>query len=144
MNAVIAWSETDYAKLDKGIVPLVRALHLMNLTTVASCEGHIRARPSDAGVYPWPWVIMATAESEMRRLQGWISVWNSSHYGQWWILSRRRIYGSYTDEYIAASYPDLVVKVLVPEDENSDLSATKLASLQRQVPLLAQFLASPA
>lgn len=143
MTREIGWSDEGYEKLDAGIRPLVRILHELGIRTIMSCEGHIRESPIYVGVLPWPWVIVQLTMEEYSLLQRKLFEWNDLHPGMEWVLSVKRIHGSFTPDYIKnhilADYPGEQVRALVPKDENGHLDPHILAICQESVPKLTEF-----
>lgn len=143
----IQWSDEVYAELENGVSALVRSLHLLGIRTIMSCEGHIRTLPIYTGILPWPWVIIQVNKEERDILARAISLWNELNPLQRWILSERRVHGSFTPEYIREyvikDFPGESVTALVPEDENVRLDPNVLISAQKQADELARFLQKP-
>ena len=141
------WTTEDYGHLDSGIRELVRGLHQFRIRTIWSCEGHIRSSGLYVGVLPYPWVIVILNPDDLARLQKKITEWNMRHPLERWMLSKERVHGSFTPEYIAAEVTggnkSLTVTALVPEDDNERcLSPRLLNNFQQQVPRLAEFIAA--
>lgn len=133
--------EEWYLHFDERIRFLVKVLHSFGVWTIWSCEGHIRTSPIHDGILPWPWVVVQGALNEIEELEQALGEWNSSNPKRKWILSRRRIHGSLTPEYIRHTYSGFVI-ALTPEYENLDLSPDILAELQNSANELANFLES--
>lgn len=141
------WTEEDYGHMDEKIRELLKALHQFRIKTIMSCEGHIRKSWIYAGVYPYPWVILILNPSDLRRMEAKLKEWNRQNKGENWILSGKRVHGSFTPAYIRSDVTcdddTLTVTALVPENDNEkDLSATALAAFQQQVPRLASFISA--
>lgn len=73
-----------------------------------------------------------------------IDDWNNLNPNKRWILSKDRIHGSFTPEYISSvmirDNPGTLVRALVPMEENVTLSAEILTELRKQASALACFL----
>jgi hypothetical protein len=141
------WTEEDYGHLDEGIRVLVKALHQYRIRTIMSCEGHIRESWFYTGVLPYPWVILILNPSDLKRIQSKLEEWNRENKNEKWILSKQRIHGSFTPDYIRSAVicgdNTLTVTALVPKDDNEKkLSAATLAAFQQQVPKLASFISA--
>jgi hypothetical protein len=130
-----------YVCIDENIRDLVRALHGVGVWTVFSCEGHIRSDPIYVGVYPWPWVIVQGTLREIHTLERMLGVWNDSDQVDKWILSKARMHGSLTPEYVEATFSGYVT-ALVPVCTNSRLSADVLSRLQDSARELSEFIKS--
>ena len=134
-------SEEWYLHADKNIRDLLRALHRLDVWTVFSCEGHIRNDPIYVGEYPWPWVIVQGTLKQIGVLEQMLTIWNTSHPLEKWILSKERMHRSFTPEFVGATFSGFVT-TLVPICENHDLSADVLLRLQDSANKLAEFLNS--
>lgn len=144
MPRLIIWPEEDYAQLENEVRELVRALHRLGITTIMSCEGHIRSSPIYVGVLPWPWVIVVLDPEKLSLLTQKIDCWNGKNPCEKWILSTERIHKSFTPEYIAhmiaRDFPGCIVRALCPEGKNEFLDPMGLLVSQLQAVDLANFL----
>ncbi len=140
----IKWPDTEYQLLENGIRELVKALHLLGIKTIFSCEGHIRTSPIYIGVLPWPYVILLISDDQIEPFQEKINMWNKANDRHGWTLSKRRIHGSFTPEYIKSEilskYPGHTVTTLCPINENCTLDHGLLAEMQMHAGKLAEFL----
>lgn len=143
----ISQPEISYNWLDNNIRDLVKSLHLLDIITLSSCEGHIRKDPYHTGVIPWPWVIIAVTPEKMKLLQNKLDDWDKLNPQKKWILSERKIYGPLTIKYIKEmakkDFPDCQVMALTPEEENKSLKEGILDEMQSQAIELAIFLQKP-
>jgi len=142
----IKWPDEDYQLLEDGIRDLVKALHVLGIKTIFSCEGHIRTSPAYVGVLPWPYVILLISDDQIRVFQERINKWNEANDGFGWTLSKRRIHGSFTPKYIKSEilsrHPAHAVTTLCPINENRALDKDLLAEMQMHARKLAEFLMS--
>ena len=143
-NNNIQWPDKEYKKLEKGVCDLVKSLHLLGIKTIFSCQGHIRTSSIYTGILPWPNVILLITEDEITILQEKLDTWNNLNPEQVWILSKRRIHGSYTPEYIRSCilprHPGHTVTTLCPRSENHRLDDVLLGEMQIQANELSEFL----
>jgi len=145
-NNKIKWPDEEYQLLDDGVRDLVKALHFLGIKTIFSCEGHIRTSPIYTGVLPWPYVILLISDDQIRVFQERINKWNEANDGFGWTLSKRRIHGSFTPEYIKSvilsEHPAHTVTTLCPINENHALDKDLLIEMQMHACKLAEFLMS--
>lgn len=144
----IEWPEDTYKSLDDYIRNLVKSIHFLGIETLMSCEGHIRTSWIYSGILPWPWIILLTTEERLDDLVRRIESWNNMHStAKKWILSEKRIHGSFTPEYIQSliirNNPGYLARALVPKCENIELSQRVLTLSQVQANELARFLQEP-
>ncbi len=145
-NSII-WEENEYKKLEPGIRRIVKALHKLRIRTKMSCEGHIREKWYFTGILPYPWVIIKPLEKQLGKIKKVLNTWNKQNPEDKWVLTRERIHGSYTPDYIEYKIKNhepigTVFLALTPEKENNNLSAEKLKQLQKNANKLAKFLLS--
>ena len=142
--ATKVWSGEEYAKLDAGIANLVRSLHILGISTVESCEGHVVRRGNGMVVLPWPWVIIATSDEEAERLAGKIIQWNGLAPAERWMISGDRIFHgtfsrTYVESVVGAMFPTKQVNMLCPEETNPMSELAILTAFQMEAEHLAIF-----